>query len=154
MALFEQSACDSREHVLTYFTGFLTFILGFFNSIVFARWWKMRELCGEIIKQNQTLTLNVTSLVIPVSPHTQAIRCMLQIIFLQFGVFWADFGWCILGLLWSAKRGMYWSIFGATLVDFVAFRSIFDTVGCACLQSDLTNEAQCIEATRVRSVSI
>ncbi|CAE8615314.1 unnamed protein product, partial [Polarella glacialis] len=36
------------EKVLQYFTGFLTFILGFFNTIVFQRWWKMRELCGNI----------------------------------------------------------------------------------------------------------
>ena len=39
------------ERVLTYFTGFLTFILSFFNSITYSRWWKMRELCGGIIKR-------------------------------------------------------------------------------------------------------
>jgi hypothetical protein len=61
------------EHVLTYFTGFLTFILGFFNSIVFARWWKMRELCGEIIKQSQALAMQVTALVQPNDPDDEAL---------------------------------------------------------------------------------
>lgn len=47
------------ERVLAYFTGFLTFILGFFNSIVFSRWWKMRELCGNIIEGSLNTAMHV-----------------------------------------------------------------------------------------------
>ena len=47
------------ERVLAYFTGFLTFILGFFNSIVFSRWWKMRELCGNIIENSLNTAMHV-----------------------------------------------------------------------------------------------
>jgi len=47
------------ERLLTYLTGFITFILGFFNSIVFHRWWKMRELCGNIVESSQNTALHV-----------------------------------------------------------------------------------------------
>mmetsp|Transcript_82355 Transcript_82355/g.255969 ORF Transcript_82355/g.255969 Transcript_82355/m.255969 type:complete len:379 (+) Transcript_82355:110-1246(+) len=47
------------DRVLKYLTGFLTFILGFFNSIVFHRWWKMRELCGNIIESSQNTAMHV-----------------------------------------------------------------------------------------------
>lgn len=47
------------EQVLQYFTGFITFILGFFNSIVYSRWWHMRELCGDIVEQMQNTALQI-----------------------------------------------------------------------------------------------
>lgn len=52
------------EKVLSYFTGFVTFILGFFNSIVFHRWWKMRELCGNIIEQSQNAAMHVAVFIV------------------------------------------------------------------------------------------
>lgn len=47
------------EKVLTFFTGFITFILGFFNSIVFNRWWHMRELCGNIVEASQNTAMHI-----------------------------------------------------------------------------------------------
>lgn len=47
------------ERVLQLFTGFVTFILGFFNSIVFNRWWHMRELCGNIVEAGQNNAMHV-----------------------------------------------------------------------------------------------
>ena len=34
-------------------TTFVTFILGFFIVIVFARWWKLRDLCGVVVSRAQ-----------------------------------------------------------------------------------------------------
>mmetsp|Transcript_65378 Transcript_65378/g.210744 ORF Transcript_65378/g.210744 Transcript_65378/m.210744 type:complete len:379 (+) Transcript_65378:110-1246(+) len=47
------------DRVLKYLTGFLTFILGFFNSTVFNRWWQMRELCGNIVEASENTALHV-----------------------------------------------------------------------------------------------
>ena len=47
------------EEVLRYFTGFVTFILGFFNATVFNRWWKMRELCGDLIEANNNIAMHI-----------------------------------------------------------------------------------------------
>mmetsp|Transcript_15057 Transcript_15057/g.32413 ORF Transcript_15057/g.32413 Transcript_15057/m.32413 type:complete len:444 (+) Transcript_15057:170-1501(+) len=47
------------ERVLQYFTGFVTFILGFFNSIVYNRWWHMRELVGNIVETGQNTALHI-----------------------------------------------------------------------------------------------
>jgi len=47
------------EKVMQYFTGFVTFILGFFNSIVFNRWWHMRELIGNIVEAGQNTAMHI-----------------------------------------------------------------------------------------------
>jgi len=47
------------DRVLTYLTGFITFILGFFNSIVFHRWWQMREHCGNVVEASQNAAMHV-----------------------------------------------------------------------------------------------
>eukprot|EP00933_Yihiella_yeosuensis_P072164 TRINITY_DN8048_c0_g1_i1.p1 TRINITY_DN8048_c0_g1~~TRINITY_DN8048_c0_g1_i1.p1 ORF type:complete len:401 (-),score=60.99 TRINITY_DN8048_c0_g1_i1:193-1395(-) len=52
------------ERVMQYFTGFITFILGFFNSIVFQRWWKMRELCGNITESSLNTAMHVAAFMI------------------------------------------------------------------------------------------
>lgn len=39
---------DAHEF-LKYSTTFLTFILGFFNSVAFSRWWKFRDLTGVVL---------------------------------------------------------------------------------------------------------
>ena len=52
------------ERILAYLTGFLTFILGFFNSIVFARWWRMRELCGNVIEAAQNSAMHIAIFVV------------------------------------------------------------------------------------------
>jgi len=52
------------EKILAYLTGFLTFILGFFNSIVFARWWRMRELCGNVIEAAQNSAMHIAIFVV------------------------------------------------------------------------------------------
>ena len=52
------------ERILAYLTGFLTFILGFFNSIVFGRWWRMRELCGNVIENAQNSAMHVAIFVV------------------------------------------------------------------------------------------
>eukprot|EP01043_Picozoa_sp_COSAG02_P058219 COSAG02_NODE_7210_length_3118_cov_1.879762_2_plen_204_part_00 len=39
---------DANEF-LKYSTTFLTFILGFFNSVAFSRWWKFRDLTGVVL---------------------------------------------------------------------------------------------------------
>jgi len=40
---------QDAHHFLTYSTTFLTFILGFFNSVAFSRWWKFRDLTGVVL---------------------------------------------------------------------------------------------------------
>ena len=59
------------ERILAYLTGFLTFILGFFNSIVFGRWWRMRELCGNVIENAQNSAMHVAIFVVrpPTGPR-------------------------------------------------------------------------------------
>lgn len=39
---------EDAEEFLKYCSTFITFILGFFNSVAFSRWWKLRDLCGAV----------------------------------------------------------------------------------------------------------
>lgn len=59
------------ERILQYFTGFITFILGFFNSIVFNRWWHMRELCGNIVEAQQNAAIHVAVFFVKEPPEAK-----------------------------------------------------------------------------------
>ena len=45
------------------FASFVTFILAFFNSTVFARWWKLRELMGTVSGRTVDTTMMLASFV-------------------------------------------------------------------------------------------
>jgi predicted membrane chloride channel (bestrophin family) len=49
------------EVFLTYATTFLTFILGFFNSVAFSRWWKFRELTGVVLGRSSDTAVMVAA---------------------------------------------------------------------------------------------
>ena len=42
-------------------TGFVTFILSFFNATVFQRWWRLRELCGKVAGTTVDTTIILSS---------------------------------------------------------------------------------------------
>lgn len=44
-------------------TTFVTFVLGFFNSNVFQRWWRLRELCGTVNGRTVDTTVLLASYV-------------------------------------------------------------------------------------------
>ncbi|KAL3927432.1 MAG: hypothetical protein SGPRY_002825 [Prymnesium sp.] len=52
--------CDSFWAMLT---TFVTFVLGFFNSNVFQRWWRLRELCGTVNGRTVDTTVLLASYV-------------------------------------------------------------------------------------------
>jgi hypothetical protein len=52
---------DDAEKVLHYLTAFITFILGFFNSVVYSRWWELRTLCGRLMSASQCQAAHVTT---------------------------------------------------------------------------------------------
>lgn len=49
------------EVFLAYATTFLTFILGFFNSVAFARWWKFRDLTGVVLGRSVDTAVMIAS---------------------------------------------------------------------------------------------
>jgi predicted membrane chloride channel (bestrophin family) len=49
------------EVFLSYATTFLTFILGFFNSVAYTRWWKFRELTGVVLGRTSDTVVMIAS---------------------------------------------------------------------------------------------
>jgi predicted membrane chloride channel (bestrophin family) len=52
---------DDANKLLHYLTGFITFILGFFNSVVYSRWWELRCLCGRLMSATLDQAAHVTT---------------------------------------------------------------------------------------------
>ena len=51
------------EHFMHLATSLLTFVLGFFNSVVFGRWWKLRDLSGAVIGRSMNLIVTTSAII-------------------------------------------------------------------------------------------
>lgn len=56
---------DDAAKFFTILTTFVTFILGFFNATVYARWWKYRDLCGVVVGRTIDSAVMIASYVDP-----------------------------------------------------------------------------------------